>query len=224
MKLFCHSTVTMIMNILLLEDHPIFRVGVRQLVQQRWPTVTIREAGTLAQAMVAVHELLFDLAVVDLNLPDTSGIEVLSKMLRASPATKVLVLSLNSESAYAQRSLQMGAAGYLTKDRAASDLVAAMERILAGGRYISSSFAEQLADQISGARKAVLHEQLSIQEYRVLIQLAKGLAVGVIADSMRLSPKTVSTYRTRVMEKLLLGSNIELAHYCLTHELIDSLV
>ena len=82
------------MNILLIEDHPIFRVGVRQLVQQRWPTVTIREAGTLAQAMVAVHELLFDLAVVDLNLPDTSGIEVLSKMLRASPAVSYTHLTL----------------------------------------------------------------------------------------------------------------------------------
>lgn len=209
------------MNLLLLEDHPIFRVGVRQLVQQHWPTVAIHEAGTLGEAIAAVRDLSFELAVVDLNLPDSSGVEVLSQMLRVAPATKVLVLSLNSETAYAQRSLQMGAAGYLTKDRAASELVAALERILAGGRYISPALAEQLADQISGTRKAVLHEQLSSQEYRVLLQLAQGRGVRDIADSMLLSPKTVSTYRTRVMEKLLLTNNIELTHYCLTHDLID---
>jgi DNA-binding NarL/FixJ family response regulator len=211
----------MIMNLLLVEDHPIFRIGVRQLVQQHWPTATIREAGTLAEAMEAVHERFFDLAVVDLNLPDTSGIEALSQMRRMAPATKVLVLSLNSEAAYAQRSLQLGASGYLTKDRAASELVAALERILAGGRYISQTLAEQLADQVSGLRKAVPHEELSVQEYRVLVQLAQGRSVGDVALSMRLSPKTVSTYRSRVLRKLLLGSNLELTRHCQTHRLID---
>lgn len=223
MKLICHSTVPMSMNLLLVEDHPIFRFGVRQLVQPRWPTATIREAGTLGEAMAAVGDLSFELAVVDLNLPDTSGIEALSQILRAAPTTKVLVLSLNSEAAYAQRSLQMGAAGYLAKDHAAKELVTALERILAGGRYISPTLAEQLADQISGARKAVLHEQLSIQEYRILLQLAKGERVGDIAASMHLSPKTVSTYRSRLLEKLLLTSNIELTHYCLNQGLIDSM-
>ncbi len=209
------------MNLLLIEDHPIFRVGVRQLVQQHWPSATIREAGTLREAIAAVHDVFFELAVVDLNLPDTSGIEALSQMLRVAPATKVLVLSLNSEAAYAQRSLQMGAAGYLTKDRAASELVPALERILAGGRYISRSLAEQLSDQVSGIRKAFPHEELSAQEYRVLVQLAQGRSVGEIAVSMRLSPKTVSTYRSRVLSKLLLGNNVELTRYCQTHGLVD---
>ncbi len=209
------------MKLLLVEDHPIFRVGVRQLVQQHWPTAAIREAGTLGEAMAAIRDCDFDLAVVDLNLPDTSGIEALSQMLRVAPATKVLVLSLNSESAYAQRSIQMGAAGYLAKDRAAKELVVALERILGGGRYISPALAEQLADQVSGIRKALPHEELSAQEYRVLVQLAQGQRVGDIASSMLLSPKTVSTYRSRVLEKLLLSSNVELTRYCQTHKLIE---
>lgn len=212
------------MNVLLIEDHPIFRLGVRQLLQQHWPHATIREAGTVGEAMMAVNDLSFDLAVLDLNLPDSTGLEALSQLRRLAPDTKVLVLSLNPETAYAQRSLQMGAAGYLNKDRTASELLMALERILAGGRYISAELAEELADRLNGARKAVLHEQLSVQEYRILLQLAKGKRVGEIAAHMHLSPKTVSTYRTRVMEKLQISSTIELAHYCLSHELIDSLV
>ena len=212
----------MTMKLLLVEDHPIFRVGVRQLVQQHWPSLTIHEAGTLGQAMAAVHDGYFDVAIVDLNLPDSSGVESVSQLLRAAPATKVLVLSLNPEAAYAQRSLQMGASGYLAKDRAASELVAALERILSGGRYISQTLAERLADQIGGMRKACPHEELSGQEYRVLLQLAQGRCVGDIAASMLLSPKTVSTYRARVLGKLALRSNVELTHYCQAQGLLES--
>ena len=210
------------MNLLLVEDHPIFRLGVRHLLQLHWPTATIHEAGTLGQALAAVCDVSFDLALLDLSLPDTSGIEALSQLLRVAPATKVLVLSLNPEAAYAQRSLQMGAAGYLSKDRAASELLAAMERILAGGRYISQALAEQLADRVGGMRKAFPHEELSAQEYRVLVQLAQGRGVGAIAASMLLSPKTVSTYRARVLGKLALRSNVELTHYCQRQSLIES--
>ncbi len=209
------------MKFLLLEDHPIFRFGVRQLLAQRWPDAVIAEAGTLAEAISVVRNATIDLALVDLNLPDSDGLEVVAQLQRAAPGLRLLVLSLNAEAAYAQRALQMGAAGYLAKDRAADELIAAVERIASGGRYITASLAEQLADLMAGERKAAPHEELSAQEYRVMIQLAEGHRIADIASAMHLSPKTVSTYRGRILEKLTLASNAELARYCLAHRLLD---
>ncbi|MEW6514024.1 MAG: response regulator transcription factor [Pseudomonadota bacterium] len=210
------------MNILLVEDHPIFRFGVRQLIAQRWPSATIVEAGTLADALAAVRQTPMDLALLDLNLPDSEGLEAVSQVHRAAPDTKLLVLSLNAEAAYAQRALQLGAAGYLAKDRAADELITALERIAAGGRYITQSLAEQLAELMTGERHAAPHEELSAQEYRVMLQLAQGIRVSEIADTMHLSPKTVSTYRGRILEKLHITSNAELVRYCIARQLIDS--
>ena len=209
------------MNILLLEDHPIFRFGVRQIVAQHWPDAAISEAGTLTEALAMARTTAFRIALVDLNLPDSEGLEVVAQLHRCAPELRLLVLSLNAEAAYARRALQMGAAGYLAKDRAAGELIAALERILAGGRYFSMDLAEQLADLAAGEARDTGHAALSDQEYRVMIQLAEGRRVGEIADVMHLSPKTVSTYRTRIFEKLDLDSNAELARYCITHGLLD---
>lgn len=210
------------MNILLLEDHPIFRFGVRQLIQNRWPDAMIGEAGSLAEALAAVRTTAHDVALVDLNLPDSEGLEAVAQLRRAAPAMRLLVLSLNAEAAYAQRALQMGAAGYLAKDRAAAELIVAIERIAGGGRYITASLAEQLADLVSGQRPAEAHAGLSAQEYRVMIHLAEGHRIAAIAVAMHLSPKTVSTYRSRILEKLGLASNAELARYCVAQRLIEA--
>jgi two-component system invasion response regulator UvrY len=210
------------MKLLLVEDHPIFRLGVRQLILGRWPDAVIDEAGTLAEALAAVRAGPHELALVDLNLPDSDGLEVVTQLRRAAPALRLLVLSLNAETAYAQRALQLGASGYLAKDRAAAELIVAIERIVAGGRYITASLAEQLADLMSGQRAAEAHAGLSAQEYRVMIQLAEGRRIADIAAVMHLSPKTVSTYRGRILEKLGLGSNAELARYCQSHRLIEA--
>ena len=210
------------MNILLLEDHPIFRFGVRQLVQQHWPEAAISETATLAEGLACVRGDAMDIVLVDLNLPDSDGLEVVAQLHRAAPSLRLLVLSLNAETAYARRALQMGAAGYLAKDRAANELIAALDRVAAGGRYISMDLAEQLADLATGEGRSASHDLLSDQEYRVMILLAEGKRVGDIAEAMHLSPKTVSTYRTRILDKLQLDSNAELARYCLTHRLIDS--
>lgn len=208
------------MNILLVEDHPIFRLGVRQLVAQRWPEAHIFEADNLASALDAARRQPFDAALVDLNLPDAEGVESVSQLRRVAPSLRLIVLSLNTEAAYATRVLQMGAAAYLTKDRAADELVKALERVLAGGRYITASLADRLADLISGSSPTrAPHEDLSPQEYRVMLQLAAGHRVGTIAETMNLSPKTVSTYRSRIMEKLGVAGNVELARYCINHQL-----
>lgn len=210
------------MNILLLEDHPIFRLGVRQLILSRWPDADIKEAGTLADALARVRVDDIQLALVDLNLPDSDGLEAVAQLRRTAPATRLLVLSLNAEASYARRALQMGASGYLAKDRAAEELVTALERIAGGGRYITASLAEQLADQMTGQQAPAAEADLSDQEYRVMLQLANGRRINDIAAAMHLSPKTVSTYRARILDKLGLSSNAELARYCLTHKLIDA--
>lgn len=209
------------MKLLLVEDHPIFRFGVRQLIQNHWPAASIDEAGTLAEALAAVRQTAYRIALVDLNLPDSEGVEAVAQLHRAAPDLRLLVLSLNAEAAYAQRALQMGAAGYLAKDRAADELIVAIERIAGGGRYITASLAEQLADLMTGRQVQAVHDKLSMQEYRVMIQLAEGQRIAEIAAAMHLSPKTVSTYRTRILEKLGLDSNAALARYCLAHRLID---
>ncbi len=209
------------MNILLVEDHPIFRFGVRQVIRQRWPDAVVGEAGNMAEALAAARGGPWQVAVADLHLPDAAGVEIVSRLLRAAPAMHVLVLSLNAEAAYAQRVLQMGAAGYLSKDKAAGELAAALERVMGGGRYISAALAEQMANRMAGQGRTYPHDGLSTQEYRVMLQLALGRRVGDIAASMNLSPKTVSTYRGRILEKLDIASNAELARYCVGHGLLD---
>jgi len=209
------------MKILLVEDHPIFRFGVRHLVLQRWPDATVGEADSLQTALSAVHTDAWDIAILDLNLPDAKGVESVTQIHRAAPATRILVLSLHDELAYARQLLRLGAQGYLTKEHATEELISAIERLERGGRYISSSMAEHMAQSMLDDNALPGHEQLGKQEYRVMLQIAAGTRVTDIANTMNLSPKTVSTYRTRIFEKLGVTSNVELAHYCLTHHLSD---
>ncbi|MBP8133924.1 MAG: response regulator transcription factor [Zoogloea sp.] len=209
------------MKILLLEDHPIFRLGVRQLISQRWPDADIVESESLADALKQARADGLQLALVDLNLPDANGLECVSQLRRAAPYLRLLVLSQNAETAYATRVLQLGAAGYLAKDRAPDELIIAIERVMAGGRYISSSLAEQLANLMTGTAQAAPHDGLSAQEYRVMLLLAAGRRVSEIGELMHLSPKTVSTYRARILEKLAVDSNVGIARYCMSHGLKD---
>ena len=209
------------MNVLLVEDHPIFRFGVRHLVLHRWPDARVTEVSTLAEALQACQDDPWDVAVVDLNLPDAQGVESISRLRRAAPAMHLLVLSLHDEVAFATQVLRLGAKGYLTKEHATDELVAAMEKLLAGGRYISATLAEHMAHSLVDDAPLQAHTQLGKQEYRVMLQLAAGKRVTDIAEAMHLSPKTVSTYRTRVFEKLGLTSNVDLARYCLQHRLLD---
>jgi len=208
------------MKVLIVEDHPIFRIGVKQLLTQRWPDMLIREAGSLGNAIEELKADDWTIGLVDLNLPDANGVEIISKLIKAKPQLKILVLSMNDDVFYAQRVLQFGAMGYLDKNQATTDLIAAIERILNGGRYISPSLAEHLVKRVSGEQTTQLHESLSEQEYRVMMQLAMGKRISEIAEAMHLSSKTVSTYRARVLEKLTIASNAELAAYCIHHGLL----
>ena len=209
------------MKILLVEDHPIFRMGLRQLILQRWPDAVLGEAHTLQSALSEVKDATWDLTIVDLNLPDTQGIESVTKIRRASPELPILVLSLHEQPTYARQVLQQGAQGYLTKENAPDELVAAIQAVLSGGRYISNTMAQSLAlGALSDEGKSAL-ESLGNQEHRVMLQLIAGARVSEIAVRLNISPKTVSTYRSRIFEKVGVCSNVELARYCQLHQIPD---
>lgn len=209
------------MRLLMIEDHPVMRFGVRQLVQQQWPTCEFVEAPSLQAGLELARSQTWDLVLLDLSLPDSSGLEGLVKLRRAVPSVPLLVLSMHNESAYAARALQAGASGYVTKEHATTELLTAIDRVVQGGRYLTPTLAARLAGLLAGDRAPTLpHESLSAQEYRVLLLIASGKAAGEIAETMHLSVKTVGTYRARIIEKTGLSSTAEMARYCLQHGLL----
>lgn len=200
---------------LVLEDHPIVQLGLRQLIAGRWPDARVDIVSTLGEAQSRAATEDYDIALVDLNLPDAVGLDSVTVLKRARPGLRLLVLSLNDEAAYAQRVLQLGASGYLSKERAAAELIQAMERVAEGKRYITASQAERIADVAQGQGSLAPHETLSMQEYRVMTYLAEGKRLTEIAELMHLSPKTITTYRARVLEKIGVDSNQGVLKYCL---------
>lgn len=210
------------MRVLIVDDHPVMRFGVRQLIEQRWTNADVAEGESLEQALKLARGQRWDVVVLDLSLPDADGLEGLAQLRRAVPDAPILVLSMHAEAAYARRALQLGAAGYLAKEHATTELIGAVERVRAGGRYISSGLAESLAGMLSGEPGPGLpHEALSPQEYRVMLLIAAGRSAGEIAETMHLSVKTVGTYRARIIEKTGLANTAEIARYCMKHDLVD---
>lgn len=208
------------MKFLIVEDHPIMRLGEHQLISHAWPDAVIAEASTLAEALAAIAAGRPDLIVMDLMLPDTSGTDGAAAVMAAAPGVPVLVLSFNSESAYAARLLQMGVSGYLPKDRASDELVDALQRLAQGRRYVTASMADHLVDLLGGRSRTTLpHESLSTQEYKVMLFIAGGTPPSTMADEMGVSVKTIGTYRARIFGKMALKSNADLAKYCLQHGL-----
>jgi DNA-binding NarL/FixJ family response regulator len=210
------------MKFLIVDDHPIMRLGVRQLIAQAWPEARIAEATSIAEAIADFEAEPAQAIVLDLSLPDAAGTEAPALMLRAARGVPILVLSLNAESAFAARLLQMGVAGYLPKARAGEDLVVALRRLLEGKRYVTDEMAGRLVDVLSGdASSAAPHELLSTQEFRVMQLIAAGRSASQIAEAMHLSVKTVGSYRARVLAKAGWTNNNELTKYCVQKGLTD---
>jgi two-component system invasion response regulator UvrY len=210
------------MNVLVVDDHPLMRIGVRQLIEREWPTAEVAEAETLADALDSLRQRRPDLVVLDLALPDTTGIEGVRRVLELAPTSPVLVLSQNPESLYAGKLLQLGVRGFLPKDQASHELITAVRRIQAGGRYVTSQTAEALIDLLDGRSPTALpHESLSAQEFRVMQMIAAGSAPAKIAETMQLSVKTVASYRARIFAKMGWKANVELAKYCVQHRLTE---
>lgn len=210
------------MKALIVDDHPIMRLGVRQLIEHGWPGAQVAEAATLDEALRLFAADRPEVIVLDLSLPDATGTESAVRMLRVAKGVPVLVLSLNAESAYGARLLQMGVAGYLPKDRAGDELVGAVRRLLEGGRYVTTAMADRLLGLLGGGTPDKLpHELLSDQEHRVMLLMAAGRTPAEIAETMHLSVKTVGSYRARILEKTGWRNNTELTKYCVQHGLTD---
>ena len=209
------------LRILIVDDHPIVRQGLSPNHADAAQIGEIVDAATPQEALDLVGQREWDAVILDIGLPGRGGLDVLKDIKREVPGLPVLILSMHSEDQYAVRALRAGAAGYLTKEAAPKNLVDAIRRVVAGGRYISPELAERLATELTVDAGKPLHASLSDREFDVLRAIASGQTVGEIADRLSLSVKTVSTYRTRILEKMRLKNNAEMMHYVHTNHLLD---
>ncbi len=206
---------------LIADDHPVVRRGVRDLLEDEHLCSDIYEAKTGEEALEALRRQPWDLMILDIALPDKHGLDVLKEAKLLHPRLSVLMLSLYPEKEFAMRAIKAGASGYLTKQSAPSELLAAVHRVLQGGRYITEALAEQMAHALETGAHDVLHARLSDRELQVLRLLGQGKSVSVIAEDLCLSVKTISTYRARILEKLSCESTGELIRYAVEARLID---
>jgi len=208
-------------RILLVDDHAVVRQGLKQILEGALAGAVFGEAVNGEEAARMVEEADWDAVILDLSLPGKSGLEALKELRRVRPRLPVLVLSMYPEEQFAVRVLRAGAAGYLPKKTTAADLVAAVRSVVAGRRYVSPSLAERLAGEIGLAPGRAPHELLSDREFQVLRLLASGKTVTASADELGLSVATVSTYRTRILEKMGMRENYDLVQYALVNRLFD---
>jgi len=208
------------MKILICDDHKIVRDGLRQILHQLQGVTLIGEAGDGNEVLILLKKYFFDILLLDISLPDKNGLEVLQTVKAKWPSTNVLMLSMHPQEQYAIRALKLGASGYLTKDTASEELLLAVKRISSGGKYISQSFAENLANYFDKDTSKLKHEILSFREFEIMIRIANGKSLHEIGNELCISEKTVSTYRSRIMEKMELNKNTELTRYCIENDLI----
>jgi two-component system, NarL family, invasion response regulator UvrY len=208
------------MRILIADDHAIVRRGLSEILLEEYPSAFVEEVGdadTLLNRALAEN---WDIVISDLMMPGRSVLEILQQIKQHAPQLPVLILSIFPEEQYATRVLKAGASGYINKDAAPTELVKAVQRILQGRKYITPNIAEMLASDLTLATDKAPHELLSDREFHVMKLLAEGKTISDIAEMLSLSPTTISTYRARIMEKMKMRANAELARYALENRLI----
>lgn len=204
-----------------MDDYPVVVEGLKHILSEAIPDAEFGVAGTAAEAVRMFRSPRWNLVVLDVSLPDGSGLDVLKQLRAIRPQTPVLVLSMHPEDQFAVRLLRAGASGYLTKSAAARDLVTAVRKVRSGGKYVSPTLAERLAHEIRLGAARAPHETLSDREYLVFRMLSGGETVKQIANQLGLSPQTVSTHRTRLLEKMGMKSNADLVRYVTDRRLLD---
>jgi DNA-binding NarL/FixJ family response regulator len=207
------------MNVLIVDDHAIVRQGLRQILVESGKIDLIAEADSGAGAMRQLREGEWGVVVLDISLPDRNGIEVLKQIKKERPKIPVLMLSMHDEGLYAIRALKAGASGYITKQSAPSELMAAINQVAWGRKYLTMSLAEAMAENFGADSERPPHEMLSDREYQTLRLIASGKSLTGAAEEMCLSVKTVSVYRSRILEKMKLKNNAELTHYAIKNGL-----
>ena len=209
-------------RVLIVDDHPVVRDGLRRVLEAEADIEVVGEAGDAQHALFETRAQKPDLILMDVVMPGKSGMELIKQVRAEKPRLRILVLSMHEEQQYAVRAIKAGAAGYLTKESASSQLVSAIRKIAAGGAFISTAVAEQLALGAMPQADGPLHNALSDREFQVFRLLAEGKSVSDIAGQLTLSVKTISTHKARLMQKMNLGSTTDLIRYAISNRLIDA--
>jgi DNA-binding NarL/FixJ family response regulator len=207
-------------RIFIADDHPIVRQGLRRIVEEDSGMAIAGEAGDAATVLSALQSTAADLVLLDVSMPGGPFLETLKELRTRHPTVRVLALSVHPEDQWAVRALRAGASGYLTKDHSPDQLLEAIRRVYRGGKYVSPTLAERLAEQLDGGAERAPHELLSDREFEVMRRLGNGLTITQIASELALSAKTVSTYRARILEKMAVESNADLVRYAARYGLI----
>lgn len=208
-------------RVVLVDDHALIRRGLRDALHETEDIRVVGEAGDYGELRQLMRETPFDVLLLDINLPGRSGLDVLHSLSDEAQKIRVLVLTMHPEEQYAIRALKAGAMGYLNKSAESGQIIEAIRSLSAGRKFITPAIAQALAERLTVDESQPAHERLSDREFQTLIRLASGQRLSDIAEELRLSPKTVSVYRARVLEKLAVQSNAELTAYCLRNGLID---
>ncbi len=207
------------LKILIADDHEIVRKGLKTMLADASDKIMVDEAGNGQEALNKIKKNNYNMVVLDISMPGKGGLDVLKQIKSENLNLPVLVLSMHSEEQYARRVLRAGASGYMTKSTATEELINAIYKVARGGKYISSTLAEQLAFNIETDSTKPLHAKLSDREYQVMIRIASGKTIKEIAGELCLSQKTITTYRTRVLEKMKLKNNFQLISYTIENNL-----
>lgn len=207
-------------RILIADDHPIVREGYKKILSDTPDMVVADEAENGQEVLNCIRKKNYDLILLDISMPGRSGLEILKELKNETPRLPVLILSIYPEEQYAVRAFRAGASGYLTKASAPNELISAIRKISQGGRYISSSLAEQLTYYLDADAERPLHETLSDREYQVMLMIASGKTVSEIAAELFLSVKTISTYRSHILEKMKMKNNAEITLYAVRNKLV----
>ncbi|MGC8991086.1 MAG: response regulator [Verrucomicrobiia bacterium] len=208
------------LRVLVVDDHALIRRGLRQVISEGWKDAVVGEARNASEALEQIYAKNWDIVVADITMPGRSGLDLLREIKAANPKLPVVILSVHAEEELGVRAIKAGAAGYVSKESAPDQLVEAMRKVLAGGRYIGPKLAEKIAQYIGFDIEKPLHETLSDREYEVLSMIGEGKTPTEIAKALSLSIKTVSTYRSRIMAKMKLKTTPELIRYAIQHGIV----
>ncbi|MBN1152565.1 MAG: response regulator transcription factor [Dehalococcoidia bacterium] len=209
-------------RLLIADDHAVVRQGIRQILTDAPEVQIVAEAATGMEALELMRDADVDLVILDLSMPGLSGLDIVRQMRQDRPLVRILVLSVHPEEQYAVRVMKAGASGYLTKDSAPEELISAVRHIATGHKYVTATLAERLALELDNAGDRLPHQSLSDREYEVMLLVAEGLKVQEIADRLSLSVKTVSTYRTRLLQKMRMRNNADVVRYAVREGLVDA--
>jgi two-component system invasion response regulator UvrY len=207
-------------KILVADDHPIYRKGILQILSDLQGEKHIDDVENANSLLEKLNQDEFDIIILDISMPGRSGLEIMQEIICEYPGIPILILSMYPEEQYAIRAMKSGASGYLTKDSAPGELIVAVKKLLNGSKYITSSLADKMADNLLDEGTGVLHQRLSDREYSVLCKIAEGKNMKLIAEELFISVKTVSTYRGRILEKMNMKNNTELIRYALIEGLV----